>query len=51
MARPEATYCQGILTVTLGIVEYDCTVPDRSLGRCERGMISPVRSVEYKGPT
>jgi hypothetical protein len=47
--RPEATYCQGILTVTLGVVEYDCTVPDNALGRCEHGVISPIRSIEYKG--
>ena len=45
----QITYCQGILTVTLGVVEYDCTVPDRSLGRCEHGVISPIRSAEYKG--
>lgn len=45
---PPVTYCQGILSVSMGMVEYDCTVPDRELGRCEHGMISPVRSVEYK---
>lgn len=42
------TYCQGVLSISMGMVEYDCTVPDTALGRCEHGMISPVRSVEYK---
>jgi len=45
----QITYCQGFLTVYQGNVEYDCTVPDRILGRCEHSMISPVHSVEYKG--
>jgi hypothetical protein len=45
----QITYCQGFLTVYQGNVEYDCTMPDRTLGRCEHSIISPVRSVEFKG--
>lgn len=46
--QQQSTYCQGILSVYLGIVQYDCKVPDPTSGRCDHAMISPVRKVEYK---
>jgi len=49
MVPEQVTYCRGFLIIDTGVVEYDCTVPDQVLGRCERSIISPVRSVEYKG--
>jgi hypothetical protein len=46
---PESiTYCQGLLAIHMGIVQFDCTVPDNTTQRCDHAMISPVRNVQYK---